>query len=178
MEIKQLVVGVFLTNCYLLISKGEMGIIDPGGNEQKILQEIKKTKALPKYIINTHYHFDHSSANKIIKKETGAQILIHQDEKKFINFQPDKFLKEGDEIKIGKVLLKVIQTSGHSQGSICLLNKDFIFTGDTLFKDGYGRIDLPGGSAEKMNESLDRLKKFFKAGMTIFPGHGEIFKVI
>lgn len=176
MEIKRLIVGSLQTNCYLLISGNEFGIVDPGDEADKILEEIRKIKAKPKYIINTHYHYDHVLANQKIKKETGAKILIHEAEKDFIDFEPDRFLEEGDRIKIGESILEVIHTSGHTKGSICLIGKDFILTGDTLFKDGHGRTDLAGGSQKEMEESLERLSKLIKPGTTIYPGHGKIFK--
>jgi len=177
MEIKLLVVGPLLTNCYLLISKGELSVIDPGGDKEEILQEVKRTKAKIKYIINTHGHPDHVLANQEIKKETGAEILIHEEEREFIIFKADRFLKDGDEIKIADSVLEVLHTPGHTKGSICLLDQDFIFTGDTLFKDGYGRTDLPGGSQEELEKSLEKLKKILRPGITVYPGHGEIFKI-
>jgi len=259
MEIKLLVVGSLLTNCYLLISKEEflkktnssepeLLIIDPGGEVEKILEEINKIKGRVKYIINTHFHWDHTLGNKIIKKLTGAKILIHEAEKHFINFKANQFLKENDEIKIGENVLKVFHTPGHTKGSICLAGSrlpcpgrlsdyplclsphqhpphhrpphhrpphhrpphqpphrpphqypprhrpphqrsphdqpmtdnqslDFIFTGDTLFKDGYGRTDLPGGSEKDLKKSLEKLTKILKLGMIVYPGHGEIFEI-
>ncbi|MDO9579724.1 MAG: MBL fold metallo-hydrolase [Bacteroidales bacterium] len=175
--VKQIIVGELETNCYLFISGNELAIIDPGDEAEKILKEIKKTKAKLKYIINTHYHFDHILANEKIKKETGAQILIHEDEKAFIDFDIDKFLKEGSKINIGKSVLKVIHTPGHTKGGICLLGEDFVFTGDTLFKGAYGRTDLAGGSQKDLMESLERLSKLLKPEMMVYPGHGEIFKI-
>jgi len=183
MKIKRLIVGDLETNCYLLISENKLIIIDPGGSVEKILKEIKEIKAKPKYIINTHCHPDHISANEGVKKETGAEILTP---------------KAGDEIKIGvgdsPSVLKVIHTPGHTKDSICLLGKNFIFTGDTLFKNGYGRTDLPGGSQKELEESLEKLSKLLRPGsmnlyfisrlaslrgarrMTVYPGHGEIFQ--
>lgn len=163
MKIKRLIVGELETNCYLLISENELGIIDPGGDAEKILEEIRNIKAKPKYIINTHSHFDHTSANNKIKKETKVEILTN--------------LKEGDEIKIGESVLKVISTPGHIKDSICLLGKDFIFTGDTLLKNGHGRTDLPGGSQKEMEESLEKLSKLLKPGTMVYPGHGKIFRI-
>lgn len=177
MEIKHLVVGGFRTNCYLLVSKNEFAIIDPGGEAKKILEEIKKIKAEPKYIINTHHHIDHILANAEIKKETGAKILIHKLEKDFIYFHPDIFLEQNDKIEIGDCVLQVVHTPGHTKGSICLLGDNFIFTGDTLFESGYGRTDLPGGSQKEIKKSLDKLSKILKLGMAVYPGHGEIFKI-
>jgi len=177
MQIKCLKVGELKTNCYLLISHNEMAVIDLGGEAEKVLEEIKETKAELKYIINTHYHFDHVLADEKIKsQEPEAKILIHEAEKDFIDFKADKFLKDGDEIKIGDVVLKVIHTPGHTLGGICLFGDNFIFTGDTLFKNGYGRTDLAGGSEKDLIKSLEKLEKLLKPGMTIYSGHGEIFK--
>lgn len=84
-------------------------------------------------------------------------------------------MEEGDEIKVGNEILRVINTPGHTPGSICLLGEKVIFTGDTLFKDGYGRTDFLGGSSDDMDKSLERLKNIIKPEITIFPGHGESF---
>jgi len=174
MKIKKIIVGPLATNCYLVASDKEVGIIDPGDEAEKILTKIKKAKA--KYIILTHYHFDHLGAAEKIKEETGAKILIHQAEKNFINFPIDQFIKENDKIKIGSEFLKVIHSPGHTKGSLCLLGKNEIFTGDLIFKNGYGRTDLAGGSSEDLRNSLKKLSCLLKERMTIFPGHGEKFK--
>lgn len=188
MEIKQLVVGDLETNCYLVISKNELAVIDPGGESEKILKEITEAGIRVKYIINTHYHPDHSSENLKIKNKTGAKILIHEADKAFLDFEPDQSLKEGDEIKIGEIILKVIHTPGHTKGGICLLGlqptlhppasqaPNILFSGDTLFKDGVGRTDLPGGSFDELEESLHKLSKILKPGMKVYPGHGEVFE--
>lgn len=153
MQIKRFVVGDVATNCYFLIAKKELAIIDPGGEADKILAEINKIGFKPKYIINTHAHFDHTLANDQIRKATGAQILIHQDEKGLYDFAVDRFLKNGEKVEMGEETLEIIHTPGHTPGSICLLGENFILTGDTLFKDGYGRTDLAGGR-KKISSSL------------------------
>ena len=177
MEIKRIPLGVFESNCYLLIEGGEMIVVDPGGDPEVILDAIKKIGARAEYIINTHYHPDHTGANEIIKNETGAKILIHEAEKTFISFKPDGFLRGGDKIEIGDMVLEIIHTPGHSLGSICILGKGFILTGDTIFRHGYGRTDLKGGSWEQLDQSLKKLKKVMKPGMKVYPGHGEPFRV-
>jgi hydroxyacylglutathione hydrolase len=161
-EIKRIPVGFLQANCYLLMSDNEILVIDPGGEPLKILKEIKKMKGRVKYIINTHSHPDHNSANKKIQKETGAEIL-----------KP----KDGEIIRLGKITLEVIHTPGHSKDSICLLGDNFIFTGDTLFKDGYGRTDLLGGSLKELEESLKKLEKKIKPKIKVYPGHDEPFEI-
>ena len=173
-EIKYLIVGPLLTNCYILISESETLVIDPGGGLKKILKEIGEAKL--KYIVLTHCHWDHFLAAPKLKKVTSAKILIHEDEKDFIKFEVDQFLKEGEEIKFGGDSLKIIHTPGHTKGSICLAGDDFIFTGDTIFEDGYGRTDLPGGSQKDLENSLKKLKQILKPGIKIYPGHGHIFE--
>ncbi len=175
MKINYIVVGEIRTNCYIVSSARELAIIDPGGDAEEILNVLKETKVELKYIINTHYHFDHTLANNTLKQVTKARILIHEAEKDSIDFKADKFLLNNDKIEVGDDALKVIHTPGHSRGSICLSGQDFIFTGDTLFRDGYGRTDLPGGSDKEMQKSLIRLSKTLKSGTKIYPGHGEPF---
>jgi len=162
MEVKTIKVGELQTNCYLLISEKELVIIDPGAEANRILKEIEKTGGRAKYIINTHYHFDHVLANREVREKTGAEILTD--------------LKEGDEIKTGNVVLRVVYTPGHTEESICLLGDNFVFTGDTLFETGHGRTDLAGGSQEKIEESLQKLSELLKPGMTVYPGHGSVFQ--
>lgn len=172
MEIIQIKVGDLETNCYVLKTKKEALIIDPGGDAHKIIENIEQQNVR---IINTHYHFDHTTANNELKERFNAKILIHENEKEYINFEADEFLKDGDIIKLNSTNLKVLNTPGHSEGSICLIGDDFVFTGDTLFDGGYGRTDLPGGEPEKMFQSLKKLEQLLKEGMKIYPGHGEPF---
>ncbi len=174
MEIQHLIVGDLVTNCYIIADKGEVAIIDPGGEPEKILETAQKMGNV-KYIINTHYHPDHVLGNEFLRKNFNAQILVHQEEKDYLRFTPDRFLADGEKIRIGGIELEVILTPGHSRGSICLLAPNSIFTGDLLFVDGYGRTDLPGGSEEEIKKSLEKISGIIKPGMTVYPGHGEIF---
>jgi len=177
MKVKQLVVGELEGNCYLLVSENELIVIDPGDEAQRILKEISELKANPKYIVITHCHPDHVLAVPEIKKATNAKILIHEKEKAFIYCEADEFLKEKDKIKIGNNSLEVMHTPGHTPGSICLLADNSIFTGDTLFENGYGRTDLPGGSDQEMQSSLKRLSALLKLNTMAYPGHGKPFKI-
>ena len=172
MQIKRLIVGSIETNCYILKSEGEIAVIDPGGDAGVILDKIKKENGRLKYIINTHGHEDHILANEKIRQETGAKILIHEADKVMIDFTPDRYIGEGDTITIGNTDLKVIHVPGHTPGGICLLGKNLIFTGDTIFLNGIGRTDLMWASEEDMEKSLRRLGTIIKPGMMVYPGHG------
>lgn len=173
MKVETFVVGPLLTNCYFLSLEKETVVIDPGFLTQEILEKAKQQKI--SYIILTHHHWDHILGAQELKKITKAKILIHEEDGKFLKFEADKFLKGGEKLKIGKETLEIIHTPGHTPGSICILANNFLFTGDTLFEDGVGRTDLPGGSAKDLQKSLKILEKIIRPEIKIFPGHGPSF---
>lgn len=160
------------TNCYLLIDGGEAAVVDPGDEARKIIDEVGKTGAKVKFIINTHNHFDHIGANGELKKKFNAKIMIHG---KDDTISADSCFKEGDIISVGNESLKVVETPGHTAGGVCLFCNGFVISGDTLFDQGVGRVDLPGGSIADMRASLAKLEKMIPPGTKIYPGHGEIF---
>ncbi len=163
MNIKRIVVGELMTNCYLVYNNKEMIVVDPGDDADIIIKKIQQIGITPKLIINTHSHFDHILANKDVQRFTGAEIA--------------KNLQEGDDIFIGDEKLKVLYTPGHTNDSICLLGNKFIISGDVLFFGGYGRTDLPEGSDDKMKKTLHRLQNELDKETIIYPGHGKPFKM-
>lgn len=188
-EIIGLTVGKVLTNTYIVKSGNEIIVIDPAFESQRIIQEIKKLKGFVKYIVNTHGHIDHISSNNDLIKEFNCQLLVHKLDNELLT-SPEKnlsllfgysyvaksadwLLKDGDIVKIGELELKVIHTPGHTEGSISLCSNGFVFTGDTLFYDSIGRVDFPGGSEEKIFQSLKKLSKIIKDVQIVYPGHGE-----
>lgn len=170
MQIKTIKVGSLQTNCYILVDEKsqEAVVIDPGDEAAKILLEIRSLKV--HYIILTHAHPDHFGAVDEIKKITGALLLMNPEDSWF--FKPDKEIKEGEEIRFGGLTLKVLHTPGHSKGSICLYTIGYLFSGDTLFSQGCGRTDLPGGSMDEMRRSLKRLSTLPDETL-VYPGHDE-----
>jgi glyoxylase-like metal-dependent hydrolase (beta-lactamase superfamily II) len=139
-----------------------------------------------KLIISTHGHWDHVGANAAVAEHTGAAIAVHpldahrltDPQPLFAPFEippsvPAAELVEGGEIRFGEIHLRVLHTPGHTEGSVCLLADDdgLLFSGDTLFPGGWGRVDLPGGSAEQMVESLGRLTGL-EDRLRVLPGHG------
>lgn len=170
MIIKTIKVGNLQTNCYIVIDEKskEAVVIDPGDEASKILSEIKGLKI--RYIILTHGHPDHFGAIDDIKKATRAPLLMSPDDSWFV--KPDQTLQEGDEIKFGNQILNIMQTPGHSKGGICLYTNGHLFSGDTLFSEGCGRTDLPGGSMEEMRKSLKRLAALPDETL-VYPGHDE-----
>ena len=176
MVLKRIIVGVIEANCYLVSSGNEMAVIDPGDSAKRIISEIEDTGKTLKYIIYTHCHFDHVSAGNQVRKSLKGESLIHSAEKElFSGLDIDRYLEDGEELKIGDETLRVLHSPGHTPGAICLLGNDFIITGDTLFKDGIGRTDLVGGSPEDMDNSLSRIYNLISPGMRVYPGHGPSF---
>ncbi len=186
--IRKLEVGPLLTNCYIMKSDNEIAIIDPGGDADIILQSVDTLEGRVKYVINTHGHIDHIAANSEIIQKTGAELLIHQADSAMLT-HPDnnlsllmgvkiepcpatRLLSDGHLIAIGNEHLKVIHTPGHTPGSICLLDTNYIFTGDTLFLDSIGRVDFPGGSEKAIKTSLNRLQMLLRPETMLYPGHG------
>lgn len=139
-----------------------------------------------KLIVTTHGHWDHTADNAAVSEHTGAQIAAHpldwhrltNPEPLWAPFEippcvPAVELAEGGEVRFGSIRLRVLHTPGHTEGSICLLSDDeaSLFSGDTLFAGGWGRVDLQGGDAEQMASSLGRLTSL-PDGTTVLPGHG------
>lgn len=189
---RHMVVGPIQTNCYIIADAHTKNaiVIDPGSEAQRILSEIRNNDLDLVYIINTHAHIDHTSANKNIKQSTGADILIGEDEAPFLidkekNFAAstlqiddisppaDRLLYDNESITIGSLNLKVINTPGHTPGGICLLSEGFVFTGDTLFCQGVGRTDLPGGSQKDLFNSIKMRLFSLDDNLIIYPGHGD-----
>ena len=139
-----------------------------------------------KLIVSTHGHWDHTGDNAAVAAATGAEIAVHSLDREALlhptplwaPFEippsvPAVELAEGGEIRFGEIRLRVLHTPGHTAGSVSLHSADdgLLFSGDTLFAGGWGRVDLPGGSAEAIVGSLGRLAEL-EPTVTVLPGHG------
>lgn len=173
-EIKKFVLGALENNVYLLI-KGKDSVLIDCEQPAVILRYLEKNGLKLRMILLTHGHFDHVHGLEEIKERTGAEVLVN---KKDVGLQyggeiiTDKFFVEGQAIKFGGEEIKVIFTPGYTPGSVCFLVGNNLFSGDTLFKQGVGRTDLPGGNTRELKQSLRRLLAL-PPETKVYPGHGE-----
>ena len=176
-KIEQIPVGKMANFTYLIIDneEKETAIIDPSWDLEKIFEIIKKNEYKIKYIINTHSHYDHILGNDQIVAITKCKVIQHKNSKE----KHDISVNDGDEFKVGKTLIKVLFTPGHSKDSMCLIvDSKIIITGDTLFVGNCGRTDLPGSDPEQMYDSL--FEKILKLdnNLVVYPGHNYGYKSI
>ncbi len=193
MIVEQVVVSPFESNCWILgCEKTREGVvIDPGDEAERILEVVNQHTLTLKYAIHTHAHLDHISATSVIQAETGAEVLIHAAEQPLLDNLPaqaslfgfptpaaptvDRYIREGEKISFAGYTLSVIETPGHSPGSISLRldgPEKLLFTGDALFQGSIGRTDLWGSSYSQLIHSI-REKLFpLDEEIVIHPGHG------
>lgn len=188
MFIKQLQVGNMAVFAYLIGDPvtGDALVIDPADNVEEIIEVAKRSNLNINYIVNTHGHVDHTGGNAEMKKLTGARIIIHEADSPMLAATPvmilrmfgakqsppaDIKVKDGDIIDVGNITLKVMHTPGHSPGSMSLCLPGFVFTGDTLFVEGIGRTDLPGGSWPIMYKSIRERLFSLPDETKVMPGH-------
>ena len=154
---------------YIVVDEdsSESIIIDPSWNLMELELIIKENNLKIKYIVNTHYHDDHTRGNEEMVASTKAPIIQHESS----TLKNDITVKDGDLIEFGNSKLKVLHTPGHSPDSICLVGDGKIFSGDTLFVGNCGRIDLPGGNASELYHSLFDVLHSLDDDLVMYPGH-------
>ena len=189
MQLTRLVVGFINTNCYILDDGENAVVIDPGAGADEILKTLECKGVSLVYIFLTHAHFDHVLAVNELVKKTGAKVAVHKGEhyrlsdaeasghtilktRKYEPIVADTEFEDGAYIDVGDMHFEFISTPGHTEGSVCIICGDMMFSGDTLFFDDCGRCDLMGGDYRAMLSSLRRLYELH-GDYDVFPGHGE-----
>jgi hydroxyacylglutathione hydrolase len=190
MERLHRVVGPAATNVHVLAdprTREAIAIDTATPSLAWIRDELAERDWTLKLIVSTHGHWDHIGDNAAVSAHTGAEIAVHpldrlrleHPQPMFAPFEippsvPAVELAEGGEIRFGDIRLTVLHTPGHTEGSVCLYSADdgVLFSGDTLFAGGWGRVDLPGGDPDLMVESIGRLTTF-EDRAAVLPGHGQ-----
>lgn len=182
MQVKILIVGQLQTNCSLVYCEKtrEALIIDPGDDADFIIDKIRALDLTPIAIVATHGHFDHTLAAEELRLAFNIPFTMHRTDlcimksmKNGLVPKVDKFIKEGDWIKFGQEKLKVLETPGHTPGSISLYSKkgNLIFVGDTIFAyGGVGRTDFSYASSGSLGESIEKILKLPDKTI-VYPGH-------
>lgn len=189
MEIKMIKTGELEENTYIISKNSFCLVIDPGSDLNKINEYLNSKNLKTKAILLTHGHFDHIGAAKELALIEKCNIYASLYEREIIEDSDKngsrKFLKKditldsivyfSEEVvlEIGEFSAEVMFLPGHTPGSVAYILGDGIFTGDTLFKGGYGRVDLYGGSKDNMKKSLKYMFTLDDS-YKVFPGHGDI----
>lgn len=181
----------FYLNClahasYLIGSEGEAAIVDPQRDVDQYVADAEAHNLKIKYIIETHLHADFVSGHRELAARTGAQIVFGKEARATISHLP---VKDGDELSVGSVKLRIIETPGHTPESICVVVTENagedagvpqkVLTGDTLFIGDVGRPDLAGGKgytsqmmAAMMYDSLHEKLMRLDDSVEVYPAHG------
>ncbi len=189
MIIKRFTAGQLENNMYLLLDESSKKAVLVDATEY--LPEIKEAAQGydVEYILLTHGHFDHITGLTELKKELNAQAVMNENDKvisdnineftRLFNL-PDsvppvyeKYVKDGEELQVGNMKIKVITTPGHTQGGVCYLVDGNLFSGDTLFMESVGRTDLFGGNFKQLSDSIKNKLFALDNDIKVFPGHGD-----
>jgi glyoxylase-like metal-dependent hydrolase (beta-lactamase superfamily II) len=191
-QVEPLIVGPLLANCYIVWDESvKQGvIIDPGDDADIILKTLKKLSVEITSILATHGHFDHVGAVAPLKRELKVEFLAHKDDLFFIEDgenaarrwgvtieqppKPDRFITDGEKIKVGNFELEILHTPGHSPGGVSFLHNHMVFGGDTLFKGSIGRTDFRKGSYEDLAKSIKTRLYTLPDDTIVYTGHGPI----
>ena len=187
MKVLSAMVGPIMTNCYLLCDEVAKvcAVIDPGDEPERIEALMATTGCTPVMILLTHGHFDHcTGVAGLLEKWPDLPVYIHEADVtdgvggeltfRRLDEKNQRYWHEGDTLTVGSLTLRVMETPGHSRGSVCLLveGQGVIFSGDTLFRGNCGRCDFPGGDYRAMLRSLARLGRL-EGQYQVYPGHEE-----
>ncbi len=179
MLIKTIPVGNLEANCYVVTDEGSLqsAVIDPGDESNVILDYLEDNRLHAAAILLTHGHFDHVGAVEAVAEETNAPVYLHradyapsQEYYRFHAPEGVRFYSDGDVVEVGTLRFRVLETPGHSPGSVTLRCGEALFTGDTLFRGSCGRTDLPGGDMNALMRSLRRLGEL-PGDCEVYPGH-------
>ncbi|HVM25861.1 MAG TPA: MBL fold metallo-hydrolase [Candidatus Limnocylindrales bacterium] len=180
--------GPWQTNAYLVWDgrSPDALVVDPGmGAADPLLERVAANGLRLHVIANSHGHIDHIFDDAPLMRGSGAPLAIHPDDAYRLDGRNNygleveavtatHDLREGEQLRIGDLVLDVLHLPGHTEGSVCLYEerRGLLLSGDVLFAGSYGRTDLPGGNDEQMVASLARLSREIPEAVRVLPGHG------
>ena len=170
--IERLELGPFGTNSYILIcpKTNESVVVDAPGEVDLVLAQLNKTS--PQYILMTHNHFDHIGSLVDLKSALDIPVAAHRADASDLPLKPDLLLDDGDKITMGAMKLRVLNTPGHTPGSLCFLAGNYLIAGDTLFPGGPGRTQSPQEFRQIIRSITEKLFEL-PDETEVYPGHGE-----
>jgi len=194
MQIERIVNYYNSQNCYLVFDDDKNGIIiDPGSESDEIEQVINDFGVTVSHIFLTHCHYDHIGGLSELRKNLNAKVYASFEcnqniqnpnvnmsilQHKILKEEPcDEILNDGTLIKVGNLEIKTITTPGHTNGGVCFLIDDHLFSGDTLFLRSVGRCDLPKGDEETLKKSIKEKLYTLDDDIIVHPGHGNDTKI-
>lgn len=176
----------FVTNTYVVTDEetGETAVVDPGVNDEKLIEKLKEKPV--KFILITHGHFDHIGGVNFVKERTGAKVVVHKEDEEMLNdcekncgekTEPiiaDILVEDGSKLMLGNSEIIVMHTPGHTKGGVCYIfpQDRVLFSGDTLFKLTAGRTDLYGGNPRTELMSLEKIGGL-DGDYIVYPGHDD-----
>lgn len=193
MKIYWILTCPFSTNTYFVwddITK-KAAIVDPGADSAFITEKINEFQIIPEQIWLTHGHFDHMFAAGILSEKFGIPVYMNEkdrelfsiyydqavafgfDEREYREISDLKFVKHGDIIQLGEEKVKVLETPGHSKGSVCYVTDSGCLAGDLIFNQSVGRTDLYGGDMPTLLESIKNHILTLDDSTVLYPGHGS-----
>jgi len=183
MEIIGLKLGEARSNAYVVSENKQCFIIDPGYEGSEIIEYIKSRKLDPQFIYITHGHHDHTGGVKQLKELYHIPVYAPLKDKVWLtdtiyNYFPyeipvDQYVVDGDQIDFGRHVFTVIETPGHSEGSTSLYKAPWLFSGDTLFFETIGRIDIPLANMDDLLNSIQTKLLPLPDKTIVYPGHGK-----
>ena len=195
MILKHFVQGALANNNYLLIDdvSKEAVLIDCTEYNPEIKMELDVYNAKLKYILLTHGHFDHILGVEETQKNVGGVIVAPLNDKELINNvdtflyaygvenvkvpHMDRYITENDTLTIGGIPIKVLELPGHTKGGLGYVIEDKLFSGDTIFRESVGRVDLEGGNFTELKNSIENKVFTLPEEYKIYPGHGDFTTV-
>ena len=196
MPIQRFAVGPMGNNTYVVFDEAskEAAIVDPAKGSGPVLVWMQTHGLLPKYVLNTHGHSDHTFDNGLAMDGSDADLMIGEPDEAMLEQlrqgdgwlgkpempspMADAYLEHEQELTLGMTAIRVLHTPGHTPGSSCFVYEDAVMTGDTLFQMSIGRTDFPGGSMPEILTSIKTRLFNLPDETVVLPGHNDISTIL